>query len=75
MAYCWQFMTLESGGIITTGTPPGVGLGQKPQPWYLQAGDVVTLGVETLGNAAAESCRMGRSVTRLGGVGASKRCF
>lgn len=49
VAYCSQFMTLEPGDIITTGTPPGVGLGQKPAPWYLKAGDVVTLGIEKLG--------------------------
>ena len=49
IAYLSQFMTLEPGDIITTGTPPGVGLGQKPEPWYLKAGDVVTLGIEKLG--------------------------
>jgi 2-keto-4-pentenoate hydratase/2-oxohepta-3-ene-1,7-dioic acid hydratase in catechol pathway len=49
IAYCSQFMVLEPGDIITTGTPPGVGLGQKPEPWYLKAGDVVTLGIEKLG--------------------------
>ncbi|HEY0316131.1 MAG TPA: fumarylacetoacetate hydrolase family protein [Sphingomonas sp.] len=49
IAYCSQFTTLEPGDIITTGTPPGVGLGQKPEPWYLKAGDVVTLGIEKLG--------------------------
>ena len=49
VAYCSQFMALEPGDIITTGTPPGVGLGQKPEPWYLKAGDVVTLGIEGLG--------------------------
>ncbi len=49
IAYCSQFMTLEPGDIITTGTPPGVGMGQKPEPWYLKAGDVVTLGIEKLG--------------------------
>jgi 2-keto-4-pentenoate hydratase/2-oxohepta-3-ene-1,7-dioic acid hydratase in catechol pathway len=49
IAYCSQFMILEPGDIITTGTPPGVGLGQKPEPWYLKAGDVVTLGIEKLG--------------------------
>lgn len=49
VAYLSQFMTLEPGDIITTGTPPGVGLGQKPEPWYLKAGDVVTLGIEKLG--------------------------
>ena len=49
VAYCSQFMTLEPGDVITTGTPPGVGLGQKPEPRYLKAGDVVTLGIEKLG--------------------------
>ncbi|TCP66624.1 fumarylacetoacetate hydrolase family protein [Sphingomonas sp. PP-CE-1G-424] len=49
VAYCSQFMTLEPGDIITTGTPPGVGMGQKPEPRYLKAGDVVTLGIEKLG--------------------------
>ena len=49
VAYLSQFMVLEPGDIITTGTPPGVGLGQKPEPWYLKAGDVVTLGIEKLG--------------------------
>lgn len=46
--YLSQFMTLEPGDIITTGTPPGVGMGQKP-PRFLRAGDVVTLGIEGLG--------------------------
>ena len=45
---------LEPGDIITTGTPPGVGLGQKPEPWYLKAGDVVTLGIEKLGEQRQE---------------------
>jgi 2-keto-4-pentenoate hydratase/2-oxohepta-3-ene-1,7-dioic acid hydratase in catechol pathway len=49
VAYCSRFMTLEPGDIITTGTPPGVGLGQKPAPWYLKAGDVVRLGIDGLG--------------------------
>ncbi|WP_413061596.1 fumarylacetoacetate hydrolase family protein [Sphingomonas carotinifaciens] len=49
IAYLSQFMTLEPGDVITTGTPPGVGLGQKPEPWYLKAGDVVELGIEKLG--------------------------
>lgn len=49
IAYLSRFMTLLPGDIITTGTPPGVGFGQKPQPWYLKAGDVVTLGIEKLG--------------------------
>ncbi|WNO54087.1 fumarylacetoacetate hydrolase family protein [Stakelama saccharophila] len=54
VAYCSQFMTLEPGDIITTGTPPGVGLGQKPEPWYLKPGDVVELGIEKLGQQRQE---------------------
>jgi 2-keto-4-pentenoate hydratase/2-oxohepta-3-ene-1,7-dioic acid hydratase in catechol pathway len=49
VSYLSEFMTLEPGDIITTGTPPGVGMGQKPVPWYLKAGDVITLGIEKLG--------------------------
>jgi 2-keto-4-pentenoate hydratase/2-oxohepta-3-ene-1,7-dioic acid hydratase in catechol pathway len=49
VSYVSQFMTLLPGDIITTGTPPGVGMGQKPAPWYLKPGDVVTLGIEKLG--------------------------
>ena len=49
VAYCSRFMELEPGDIITTGTPPGVGLGQKPAPWYLAPGDVVRLGIKGLG--------------------------
>ena len=48
VSYCSHFMTLEPGDVITTGTPPGVGLGMKP-PKYLKKGDVVTLGIEGLG--------------------------
>jgi 2,4-didehydro-3-deoxy-L-rhamnonate hydrolase len=44
-----KYMTLLPGDIITTGTPPGVGLGMKPEPKYLKAGDVVTLGIAGLG--------------------------
>jgi 2-keto-4-pentenoate hydratase/2-oxohepta-3-ene-1,7-dioic acid hydratase in catechol pathway len=54
VSYCSQIMTLEPGDIITTGTPPGVGLGQKPAPWYLKPGDVVTLGIEKLGEQRQE---------------------
>ncbi len=46
--YCSQFFVLEPGDVITTGTPPGVGLGMKP-PQFLKAGDVVRLGIEGLG--------------------------
>lgn len=48
VAYLSQFMSLQPGDILSTGTPPGVGLGQKP-PVYLKPGDVVTLGIEGLG--------------------------
>jgi len=48
VSYVSQFMTLLPGDIITTGTPPGVGLGMKP-PRYLKKGDVMTLGIEGLG--------------------------
>ncbi len=50
VAYISQFMTLEPGDVITTGTPPGVGLGKKPTPIYLQPGDIVTLGIDQLGS-------------------------
>ncbi|MCK1480842.1 fumarylacetoacetate hydrolase family protein [Bradyrhizobium sp. 197] len=48
VSYISCFMALEAGDVITTGTPPGVGLGMKP-PMFLKAGDVVTLGVSGLG--------------------------
>jgi len=44
-----RYMTLMPGDVITTGTPPGVGMGMKPEPQYLKAGDVVTLGIQGLG--------------------------
>ncbi len=49
VSYCSQFMTLEPGDIITTGTPPGVGMGKKPQSIFLKPGDVMTVGIEKLG--------------------------
>ncbi len=48
VSYVSQFMTLMPGDIITTGTPPGVGMGMKP-PRYLKSGDVITLGIAGLG--------------------------
>ena len=47
--YLSQFLVLEAGDVITTGTPPGVGLGQKPTPIYLKADDVMELSIEGLG--------------------------
>jgi 2-keto-4-pentenoate hydratase/2-oxohepta-3-ene-1,7-dioic acid hydratase in catechol pathway len=49
VSYCSQFMTLLPGDVISTGTPAGVGLGIKPEPIYLKAGDVVELGIDGLG--------------------------
>ncbi|GGY73465.1 2-hydroxyhepta-2,4-diene-1,7-dioate isomerase [Cellvibrio zantedeschiae] len=46
--YLSQFMSLQPGDVISTGTPPGVGLGQKP-PLYLEVGDVMELGIEGMG--------------------------
>jgi 2-keto-4-pentenoate hydratase/2-oxohepta-3-ene-1,7-dioic acid hydratase in catechol pathway len=48
VSYLSQFMTLHPGDVISTGTPPGVGMGMKP-PQYLRAGDVVELGISGLG--------------------------
>ena len=49
VAYISQFMTLQTGDIISTGTPPGVGLGQKPHPVFLRAGQRIRLGIDGLG--------------------------
>ena len=54
ISYVSQFMTLEPGDVITTGTPPGVGMGMKPNAVYLKKGDVVTLGIEGLGEQRQE---------------------
>ena len=51
VSYISQFMTLLPGDVITTGTPAGVGLGQKPEPWYLKPGDLVELGIDCLGKS------------------------
>jgi 2-keto-4-pentenoate hydratase/2-oxohepta-3-ene-1,7-dioic acid hydratase in catechol pathway len=48
VSYLSRFMTLHPGDIISTGTPPGVGMGQKP-PIYLKPGQVMRLGIEGLG--------------------------
>jgi 2,4-didehydro-3-deoxy-L-rhamnonate hydrolase len=53
ISYVSQFLTLLPGDIITTGTPPGVGMGMKP-PSFLNVGDVVTLGIEGLGEQRQE---------------------
>jgi len=45
-----RYLTLEPGDVITTGTPPGVGMGMKPTPQFLKAGDTIELGIEGLGS-------------------------
>ncbi|HGE6662630.1 TPA: fumarylacetoacetate hydrolase family protein [Serratia marcescens] len=49
VSYLSRFMSLQPGDVISTGTPPGVGMGQKPQPVYLRAGQTMRLGIEGLG--------------------------
>jgi 2-keto-4-pentenoate hydratase/2-oxohepta-3-ene-1,7-dioic acid hydratase in catechol pathway len=49
VAYVSEFMTLEPGDILATGTPPGVGMGMKPEPVYLKVGDIMRLGSTRLG--------------------------
>ena len=48
VSYISQFMSLQPGDVVSTGTPPGVGMGQRP-PTYLNVGDVVSLGIAGLG--------------------------
>ncbi|WP_102786037.1 fumarylacetoacetate hydrolase family protein [Serratia marcescens] len=49
VSYLSRFMSLQPGDVISTGTPPGVGMGQKPQPIYLRAVQTMRLGIEGLG--------------------------
>ena len=49
VSYLSRFMLLEAGDVITTGTPPGVGMGLKPKPRFLKGGETVRLGIEGLG--------------------------
>jgi 5-carboxymethyl-2-hydroxymuconate isomerase len=53
VSYLSEMMTLMPGDVIATGTPPGVGMGMKP-PKFLNVGDVVTLGIEGLGEQRQE---------------------
>jgi 2-keto-4-pentenoate hydratase/2-oxohepta-3-ene-1,7-dioic acid hydratase in catechol pathway len=53
VSYVSQFMTLQPGDIISTGTPPGVGMGLKP-PQFLKPGDIVELGIDGLGEQRQE---------------------
>jgi 2-keto-4-pentenoate hydratase/2-oxohepta-3-ene-1,7-dioic acid hydratase in catechol pathway len=61
VSYISQFMSLQPGDVISTGTPPGVGMGQKPAPIYLRPGQVMTLGIDGLGEQ--------RQTTRAWGSG------
>jgi 2,4-diketo-3-deoxy-L-fuconate hydrolase len=56
VSYLSRFMSLEPGDVISTGTPPGVGLGQKP-PVYLKGGEVMRLGIENLGSQTQKVVR------------------
>ena len=51
VSYVSQFMTLLPGDVISTGTPPGVGLGMKPEPVYIKEGDEIELGIDSLGSS------------------------
>ena len=55
--YCSQFMVLEPGDVIATGTPPGVALGMKPEPKFLKPGDLVRLGIAGLGEQTQKVVR------------------
>ncbi|MBC7828964.1 MAG: fumarylacetoacetate hydrolase family protein [Chitinophagaceae bacterium] len=61
VSYLSQFMSLLPGDIISTGTPAGVGLGQKPQPVYIKAGDIIELGIDGLGSSKQTACAYSRS--------------
>jgi 2-keto-4-pentenoate hydratase/2-oxohepta-3-ene-1,7-dioic acid hydratase in catechol pathway len=55
--YCSQFMVMEPGDVIATGTPPGVALGMKPEPKFLKIGDVVRLSIAGLGEQTQKVVR------------------
>jgi 2,4-didehydro-3-deoxy-L-rhamnonate hydrolase len=55
LSYLSRFMTLLPGDVVSTGTPPGVGLGMKPEPVYLKAGDVIELGIDGLGTSRQQA--------------------
>jgi 2-keto-4-pentenoate hydratase/2-oxohepta-3-ene-1,7-dioic acid hydratase in catechol pathway len=56
---CSQYFIMEPGDVIITGTPPGVALGMKPQPKFLKAGDVVTLGIDGVGEQRQKVVKFG----------------
>jgi 2-keto-4-pentenoate hydratase/2-oxohepta-3-ene-1,7-dioic acid hydratase in catechol pathway len=51
VSYISQFMTLLPGDVISTGTPAGVGLGQKPEPVFIKSGDIIDLSIDKLGSS------------------------
>ncbi len=55
VSYLSRFMSLQPGDVISTGTPPGVGMGQKPQPIYLRVGQTMRLGIEGLGEQCQQT--------------------
>ncbi len=59
IAYLSQFMTLLPGDIISTGTPAGVGMGQKPESIYIKPGDVIELGIDGLGSSKQKAVAWG----------------
>ncbi|HET9278705.1 MAG TPA: fumarylacetoacetate hydrolase family protein [Flavitalea sp.] len=62
VSYLSQFMSLLPGDIISTGTPAGVGLGQKPNPVYIKAGDVIELGIDGLGTSKQTARAYSKSI-------------
>ncbi|PWT77445.1 MAG: ureidoglycolate lyase, partial [Bacteroidetes bacterium] len=64
VSYISQFMTLLPGDVISTGTPAGVGMGQKPNAFYLKAGDIVELGIDKLGSARQELISWEKSIAQ-----------
>ncbi|ENZ5481003.1 ureidoglycolate lyase [Serratia marcescens BIDMC 44] len=58
VSYLSRFMSLQPGDVISTGTPPGVGMGQKPQPIYLRAGQTMRLGIEGLGEQRQQTVQV-----------------
>ncbi|HEI8866721.1 fumarylacetoacetate hydrolase family protein [Serratia sp. AKBS12] len=58
ISYLSRFMSLQPGDVISTGTPPGVGMGQKPQPIYLKPGQVMRLGIEGLGEQQQQTVQV-----------------
>jgi 2,4-diketo-3-deoxy-L-fuconate hydrolase len=65
VSYISRYMTLLPGDVISTGTPAGVGMGQKPSPVYLKVGDVVELGIEGLGRQKQRMVAAGETTSKL----------